>query len=149
MFPPKNIFATYTKLKPFSKPFLCMQSPIQGFLEATFGFKGPVFAVSRTQLSEMVATSHQIPKKVQKKTHNSDAQVEINRFFVFLTHLNLQFGSKLWIEANKFNISAALEEEKRTKSGNHELEIKKKDQLVILNLALVFLGLGIQDRGVG
>ena len=42
MFPPMNVVATYTKLKPSSRPFFCMKSLIQGFLEATFGFKGPV-----------------------------------------------------------------------------------------------------------
>ena len=42
MFLPMNIVATYTKLKPSSKSFFCIKSPIQGFLEATFGFKGPV-----------------------------------------------------------------------------------------------------------
>ena len=37
-----NIVTTYTKLKPPSRPFFSMYSPIQGILEATFGFKGPV-----------------------------------------------------------------------------------------------------------
>ena len=44
MFPPLNIVAPYTKLKPLSRPFF-MQSPIQGFSEATFGFKGPVTSI--------------------------------------------------------------------------------------------------------
>ena len=45
MFPPMNIVATYNKLKPSSRSFFCMYFPIQGFFEATFGFKGPVLEV--------------------------------------------------------------------------------------------------------
>ena len=45
MFPPREVGATYIKLKPQPRRIFCTKSCIWGFWPAYFSFKGPVWGV--------------------------------------------------------------------------------------------------------
>ena len=66
---PRNIVATYTKLKPSSRPFFCTLSPIRGFFLAKVGSKRPVCTLSLSVKDRQMTANSLTSKSYQSKLY--------------------------------------------------------------------------------